>query len=459
MLAGNADANLTPKQQEFARTIYSSGSNRRRPPAAGPCGVRKMRSERKADILLVDDSPANLLALEVILGDLGQNLVKAPSGREALRYLMDHDVAVILMDVQMPGMDGFETAELIRQRQRTRHTPIIFLTAYEHTDTQVFKGYKAGAVDFLTKPFVPEVLRSKVAVFVDLFRKAEQVRQQSELLREIERKAHEREMTEAQERWEQERLREEIRLARQIQQKLFPVAALPSASFDISGASYPAEATGGDYFDYIPMCDGGLGVVIGDVSGHGFGPALLMAELRAYLRALLLTRADVGEIVGLLNRALADDAPEGHFATLLLARLEPVTCAVVYASAGHTPGYILNPAGEVRSVLQSTGMPLAVLADGDFPTVAVPPLEPGELLLLLTDGTVEAHGPDEKQFGIGRVLDVVRAHRRHSARVIVDTLYGEVRDFCGALSQLDDITVIVIKAAAPGGPAAAASSN
>ncbi len=415
-----------------------------------------MEADRKADILLVDDTPANLLALEAVLGELGQNLVKAHSGTDALRYLMDHDVAIILMDVQMPGMDGFETAALIRQRKRTRHTPIIFLTAHERTDTQVFKGYKAGAVDFLTKPFVPEVLRSKVAVFVDLFRKTEQVRRQSELLREIECKEHERQMAEAKERWEQERLREEIRLARQIQQKLFPVAPLPSASFDISGASYPAEATGGDYFDYVPMRDGGLGVVIGDVSGHGFGPALLMAELRAYLRALLLTRADVGEILGLLNRALADDAPAGLFATLLLARLDPATRSLVYASAGHMPGYILRPSGETKSVLQSTGMPLAVLPDGDFPAVAVPPLEAGELLLLFTDGLVEAHGSDDKLFGIHRVLDVVRAHRDRTARMIVDVLYGVVRDFCGARTQLDDLTVIVIKAAAPTGPAATA---
>jgi serine phosphatase RsbU (regulator of sigma subunit) len=414
----------------------------------GACGVGPMPTDRKADILLVDDTPANLLVLEAVLAGLGQNLVRASSGKEALRYLMDHEVAIILMDVQMPGLDGFETAELIRQRERSRYTPIIFLTAHERTDTQVFRGYKAGAVDFLTKPFVADVLRSKVAIFVELFRKTEQVRQQSEMLREIERKEHERQMAEAKERWEQERLREEIRLARQIQQKLFPVAPLPSASFDISGASYPAEATGGDYFDYIPMRDGGLGVVIGDVSGHGFGPALLMAELRAYLRALLLTRSDVGEIVGLLNRALADDAPEGHFATLLLARLDPSTRELVYANAGHTPGYILNARGEVKGLLKSTGLPLAVLPSGDFPTVAVPPLEPGELLLLVTDGLVEAHGPDDKIFGMNRILDVVRAHQDRTARTIVDSLYGAVRSMCGAQTQLDDITVIVIKAVA-----------
>ncbi len=417
-----------------------------------------MQLNRKADILLVDDTPANLLALEAVLNHLHQNLVKAASGADALRYLMDHDVAIILMDIQMPVLDGFETAQLIRRRERSRYTPIIFMTAHERTDTQVFKGYAAGAVDFLTKPFVPEVLKSKVAIFVELFQKTDQVRQQSEMLREIERKEHDRQMAEAKERWEQERLREEIRLARLIQQKLFPVAPLPSATFDISGASYPAEATGGDYFDYIPMRDGALGVVIGDVSGHGFGPALLMAELRAYLRALLLTREDVGEIVGLLNRALADDAPDGHFATLLLARLDPTTRSVIYASAGHTPGYILGSSGDVKSVLQATGMPLAVLMDGDFPAVVVPPLEPGELLLLTTDGIVEAHGPDGKLFGMDRLLGVVRTNQARTARTIVDTVYSTVRSFCGAQAQLDDMTMIVIKATLPPGAAAAASA-
>jgi len=414
-----------------------------------------MESDRRADILIVDDTPANLLALESILQELGQNLVKAYSGKDALRYLLDHDVAIILMDVQMPGIDGFETAKLIRQRGRSGRTPIIFLTAYEVTDTGLFKGYASGAVDFLTKPFVPEVLRSKVAVFVELFRKTEEVRQHAELLRAMEHKEHERQLSEAKERFEQERLREEIRLARQIQQKLFPVAALPLAGFDISGLSYPAEATGGDYFDYVPMRDGGLGVVIGDVSGHGFGPALLMAELRAYLRAFLLTRTDLGEIVGLLNRALANDAPEGHFATLLIARLDPSDRSVVYASAGHMPGYILSPTGQLKAVLPSTGMPLAVLPDGDFPATRAPLLEPGELLLLLTDGIVEAHGAEGNLFGIDRVFEVVRAHHGGTARRMVDALYLTVRAFCGAQSQLDDMTVVVIKATSPEGPTTA----
>ena len=151
-----------------------------------------MQYENKVDILMVDDRSENLFALEAILADLGQNLVKAQTGAEALKRLLDRDFAVILLDVQMPGMDGFETATLIRRRDRSQHTPIIFLTAFHRSDTQVFRGYSVGAVDFLSKPIVPEILKSKVSVFVDLFKKTEEVKRQARQLREAERREHER---------------------------------------------------------------------------------------------------------------------------------------------------------------------------------------------------------------------------------------------------------------------------
>src|SRR5689334_18619127 len=117
---------------------------------------------QRVKILLVDDRPANLFTLEAILEDLGQELVKAESGREALRHILKDDFAVILLDVNMPDMDGFETAALIRERERSRHTPIVFVTAHKNTE-HLFRGYYAGAVDFLYKPFNAEVLRSKVS--------------------------------------------------------------------------------------------------------------------------------------------------------------------------------------------------------------------------------------------------------------------------------------------------------
>ncbi|MFP2899508.1 ATP-binding protein [Corallococcus sp. 4LFB] len=146
----------------------------------------------RAAILMVDDHPANLLALEAILEPLGQDLVKATSGEEALKQLLQRDFAVILMDVQMPGLDGFQTAALIKQRERTRTIPIIFLTALSRDAAHVFKGYAHGAVDYLLKPFDPEILRSKVSVFVDLFLKEQQLQRQATLLRQRDREALER---------------------------------------------------------------------------------------------------------------------------------------------------------------------------------------------------------------------------------------------------------------------------
>ncbi|HEX9160312.1 MAG TPA: response regulator, partial [Thermoanaerobaculia bacterium] len=134
------------------------------------------------NILLVDDQPSNLLALESILDELDQNLVRAHSGRAALRHLLETDFAVILLDVQMPEMDGFETAALIREREKSRDTPIIFLTALSRSETNVFRGYELGAVDYIFKPFHPEILRSKVNVFVELFRKREAVKGQAHQL-------------------------------------------------------------------------------------------------------------------------------------------------------------------------------------------------------------------------------------------------------------------------------------
>ena len=145
----------------------------------------------RVNILLVDDQPANLLALEAMLQGLEQNLVKAESGREALKWLLTHEFAVILLDVKMPDMDGFETAALIRERDKSRDTPIIFLTAADKTHTEAVRGYAVGAVDYLVKPVVPEFVRSKVSVFVELAKRSALLRRQAELLREGEQAARE----------------------------------------------------------------------------------------------------------------------------------------------------------------------------------------------------------------------------------------------------------------------------
>src|SRR5215467_3941766 len=137
-----------------------------------------MREDVPVDILVVDDDPRKLVALEAILSEICDNVVKAGSGREALKCLLRHDFAVILLDLNMPMMDGFETAALIRERRRSEHTPIIFVTAF-NDEVQMAKGYSLGAVDFISTPLDPDVLRTKVGVFVELFQKTETIRQQA----------------------------------------------------------------------------------------------------------------------------------------------------------------------------------------------------------------------------------------------------------------------------------------
>jgi PAS domain S-box-containing protein len=145
------------------------------------------QSGDQVDILLVDDRPENLLALEAILEPLGQRLVRAQSGEDALRCLLERDFAVILLDVQMPGMNGFETAQLIKSRERTKFVPIIFLTAISKDEEYVFKGYEVGAVDYMFKPFNPEILRSKVMVFVELYLQRRRIAEQEQRLHAVER--------------------------------------------------------------------------------------------------------------------------------------------------------------------------------------------------------------------------------------------------------------------------------
>ena len=151
-----------------------------RPRAPQPKARFNMAAEEQINILMVDDSPQNLLALEAILNGPDRNLVSASSGDDALRYLLDNEVAVILMDVYMPELDGLETAELIRGRDRSRNIPIIFLTADSTGGRHLSRGYSLGAVDYIVKPIEPDILRSKVAVFVELFKKTREIKRQAE---------------------------------------------------------------------------------------------------------------------------------------------------------------------------------------------------------------------------------------------------------------------------------------
>lgn len=239
--------------------------------------------------------------------------------------------------------------------------------------------------------------------------------------------------------------KEQFRVARDIQQHLFPKTAPAYPGFDIAGTTFPADATGGDYFDFLPMLENCVGFVVGDVTGHGVGPALLMAETRAYLRILARLNSDAGIILTEANRVLAEDVGYERFVTLFLARLNAKNRRVAYVNAGHIPGYIFGASGEVLSVLRRTGVPLGLRPDTAYHESAEIELSPGQMMLMLTDGFEEAIGHDDEMLGTERVLEVVRQHRNDQAGDIVQALYRSVREFAGTSPQIDDLTAIVIK--------------
>jgi serine phosphatase RsbU (regulator of sigma subunit) len=236
---------------------------------------------------------------------------------------------------------------------------------------------------------------------------------------------------------------EELRIARQIQEQLFPLHSPKIPGFDIAGTTLAATSANGDYYDYFDLVDGSLGVAVGDVSSHGLGPALLMAETRAYLRALALAHDNVGTILTLANHALCEDTHAKHFISVFLARLDPSARTLIYAAAGMV-GYIMNKDGSTRE-LDSTGMPLGIDESETIELGSTFRLQTGQLAIFITDGTYEARSPSGEFFGLERVLRTVSNNRDCSAKEIVDILCRTILDFVGNRKERDDITIVVLK--------------
>jgi serine phosphatase RsbU (regulator of sigma subunit) len=233
--------------------------------------------------------------------------------------------------------------------------------------------------------------------------------------------------------------------AQQIQERLLPAGPPQLPGFDIAGASHPAEFTGGDYFDYIPMRNGDVAVAVADVCGHGLGPALLMASTQAFLRSSAEVCDDVGELLGRVNRCLSDVAEQHRFVTCFLGRLDPQNRSFAYSNAGHPTGYVLDSSGAVKRQLESTALPLGVEPHTSFPLGGVVPLEAGDTILLLTDGILEAQSARGEAFGIERALHSVREAPAAKAAEIINRLFLAVNSFCGPTKPVDDVTAVVIR--------------
>lgn len=362
----------------------------------------------------MEDSQADA---ELLLRELRSNDYEVSYERVQTKGAMESALQqghwdVVIADYSMPAFDALQAIELVKQQGGG--LPFIIVSG-TITDEMAVAGMKAGAHDYLTKDNL-----KRLAPAVDRELRAAML----------------------QHKWE--RSAKQLRAAGEIQRTLFPGEDAVVPGFDVAGAVFPAEETTGDYYDFIPMSDGSLGIALGDVMGHGVGSAILMAEIRAWLRALTVSHTDVGEVLTHMNVLFVDGAPEGAFVTLFLARLDPVARTLMHASAGHR-GYVISSCGSVRSNLESSGLPLGVKPDSQIPTLSEIQLYPGDVVLLATDGFFEAVSPDANIFGIDGVLDAVRRHRPGPAREILRSLYGEVRVFANQAAQQDDMAAVVLK--------------
>lgn len=236
----------------------------------------------------------------------------------------------------------------------------------------------------------------------------------------------------------------ELAIARQIQQRLMPRVQPNLRGYEIAGWNRPAAQTGGDYYDWISLSNGRIAVAIADVTGHGVGPALIMAVCRAYARATIPEAPRLGAGLARLNTLLADDIDDGRFVTSAYAVLDPESGGIELLSAGHGPTVLRRANGAIE-VFGGDGPPLGVVAGFDFEPARSLMLEPGDELLLVTDGFVEAKDPTGRMFGIDRLREFLALNRHLEAGALLRRLDDEVRAYVGNHPQADDMTAVMIR--------------
>ena len=400
--------------------------------------LEKTKSDagQTASILAVDDTPANLQVLSGILKDLGYKVRPVPSGKLALTAARRDPPDLILLDINMPEMNGYEVCERLKADDDFKGIPVIFISALAEPLDKV-KAFAKGGVDYITKPFQIEELHARVETHLKLRRL------QIEL-----------EVTNAAMAKANSRMSRDLSAAARIQETFLPreLPRLPGADF--AWVYRPCDELAGDGLNVIQLGDGKVGLYILDVSGHGVASALLSVTMSRLLSPpseplSILTsdrdgrmRSEItppAEVVARLNRLFPFDLTTEQFATIVYGILNTATGEFRYVSAGH-PGPVHLPLRSDPLLLEGTGSPIG-LADDAYEERSVC-LAPGDRLYLYSDGVSEAMDPSSKQFGNARLLEAIGRLGSKSLKESVDNLVGEVARWHGPEKLEDDISIL-----------------
>jgi phosphoserine phosphatase RsbU/P len=373
-------------------------------------------------VLIIEDSESDAILLLSLLrrGGYEPEFQRVDNAADLQAALEKARWDIVLADHLMSGFDSKAALEIVRAINSD--LPFVIVSG-AIGDEMAVSAMKAGAQDYLMKS---NLARLVVAVDRELKeaddRRARRMAERALLAQE-----------------------EEFRIAREVQQRLFPAAAPVLAGYDLAGASCPAAATGGDYYDFIADPQGGLFIVVGDVTGHGLGPALLMADVRAYLRALVLSHQSLEYILVQARHLLQADLGTDRFITLLFAKLDPEKRTLDFINAGHPAGYVIASDGRIKAEMASSTPALGIEGQEEPLVPGRICLGKGDLVLLLTDGVPEARSPADEEFGEVRALEIVRRERTRPSAEIIQVLLDEARLFSEPESLQDDMTAVVIK--------------
>jgi sigma-B regulation protein RsbU (phosphoserine phosphatase) len=381
-------------------------------------------------LLVVDDNDDNRFTLTRRLKREGyENVAVAGNGEQALELLAHRSIDLLLLDVMMPGLNGYQVLERMRADDRLRHIPVIMISALDEIDS-VIRCIELGAEDYLSKPFNPTLLRARVGASL------EKKRLRDELMK------HAR------------RMQQELETAREIQLGMVPDGFCePTAErpLEIFAALWPAREVGGDLYDFFWMTPERLCVVVADVSDKGAGAALFMARAKSVIRLLATLLAErngpavtAGELVQRANQELCRDNPHCLFVTLVLAVVDMATGEVEYCNAGHTAPYVVAPLGSVVALDSARGKPVGIL-DGVRYESAVVKLAPAESLFIFTDGITEAINEAGELLGEERLMASLRSGAHAGPRGLVSRVLEDVRTFAGAAAPSDDIAALACR--------------
>jgi sigma-B regulation protein RsbU (phosphoserine phosphatase) len=376
----------------------------------------------RADILIVDDTLANLRLLSRMLAERGYQVRPVPDGALALAAARAEPPDLILLDIRMPEMDGYQVCERLKADARTRDVPIIFVSALDATQDKV-SAFAAGGVDYVTKPFQNKEVLARVETHLALRRLQAQL-QDANL-----------------------KMERELALAGEVQASFLPRELPDLPGWQLSITLEPARETSGDFYDVHLLPDGRLGILVADVVGKGVGAALFMALSWILFRTYAARFPAQPELVlSAVNHRILEDTNAKQFVTVFYGILDLTTGRLVYSNAGHCPPYLVSAQeSEDAQRLVRTGLPLGIFTDKRWEQRTVH-LDPGDVLVLYTDGITEAESEREIFYGEERLLESVRANLGRPAREIQETIMADLRRFVGDAPdvQPDDIALAVV---------------